>query len=335
MIWLDNKGMTPGNNIPHEDVTVGGADYTMYLSPTWSSHGGSYIAFVGKQPMTSGSLPIHEFMKHLPSDANVADTDYLVSIELGNEVIKGNGATTLNSFNVSILQTVNGACGSAVNNTFTSVPTADLCAAGAPTTVTGAGPWSWTCQRLNGGSDATCGAALASHALTVTVSGTGTVTSAPQNNGAIACTGSGSDCFTTFLHNTEVTLTASPSSTTFLYAWGVDCSGNDPACKVTMDGDRNVSATFAPLPPFKVIGVPIRYFPAWGDFYGPVVSSGQFTVHVKAGALDGPLLFNRQIDVTLKSGYADDFGENPGLTTIGGPLTVGLGSLTVENVVVK
>lgn len=52
---------------------------------------------------------------------------------------------------------VNGACGSTVNGqTVSSAPSgAELCNAGTPTTVAGTGPWTWTCQGANGGTDST------------------------------------------------------------------------------------------------------------------------------------------------------------------------------------
>ena len=64
-----------------------------------------------------------------------------------------NGGTTAScSANLE----VNGACGSSNGGTFFSAPTTNLCNAGAPTTVTGSGPWSWTCQGLNDGTNANC-----------------------------------------------------------------------------------------------------------------------------------------------------------------------------------
>jgi hypothetical protein len=52
----------------------------------------------------------------------------------------------------------NGACGSANGQTFATAPTANLCAAGTPSAVSGTGPWSWSCAGINGGSSASCSA---------------------------------------------------------------------------------------------------------------------------------------------------------------------------------
>lgn len=53
---------------------------------------------------------------------------------------------------------VDGACGSSGNGLFTAVPTSNLCSTGTASTVTGTGPWDWTCNGSNGGSNASCSA---------------------------------------------------------------------------------------------------------------------------------------------------------------------------------
>jgi len=71
--------------------------------------------------------------------------------------------------------------------------------------------------------------------LTVTVSGTGTVTSNPPG---INCVGPDT-CIATYASNTDVTLTAVPISV----VWSGACTA-DP-CTVTMDGPKSVTATFS------------------------------------------------------------------------------------------
>ena len=56
------------------------------------------------------------------------------------------------------LSAINGACGSSNGSTVASKPTANLCSAGTASTVTGLGPWSWTCNGSNGGTNASCSA---------------------------------------------------------------------------------------------------------------------------------------------------------------------------------
>lgn len=56
---------------------------------------------------------------------------------------------------------INGVCGPADGQTYTSAPTTDLCTAGTPSAVSGTGPWTWTCDGSNGGTNASCSANLA------------------------------------------------------------------------------------------------------------------------------------------------------------------------------
>jgi hypothetical protein len=51
---------------------------------------------------------------------------------------------------------VNGACGSAANQTFSVIPTTNLCATGSVSNVSGTGPWIWFCDGSNGGTSAYC-----------------------------------------------------------------------------------------------------------------------------------------------------------------------------------
>jgi hypothetical protein len=78
--------------------------------------------------------------------------------------------------------------------------------------------------------------------LTVTVVGSGTVTSEPA--GINQCSSS-STCPFDFPANTSVKLTASPSSPSTFAGWsGGPCSGPTLVCIVSMTGDQNLTATF-------------------------------------------------------------------------------------------
>ena len=85
-------------------------------------------------------------------------------------------------------------------------------------------------------------------ALTVTVVGTGTVTSTP---GGVACPGT---CAASFAYNTAVTLAASaPAGWTFA-GWSNGCTGT-AGCVVTMDRARAVTATFTAITPPLTVAV--------------------------------------------------------------------------------
>ncbi|MBE7447922.1 MAG: hypothetical protein HS111_03225 [Kofleriaceae bacterium] len=74
--------------------------------------------------------------------------------------------------------------------------------------------------------------------LTVTVSGTGTVTSSPAGINAPG------DNTETYAHGTMVTLTAAWNATSHTFAWSGACTGSTATCVVTMDQARSVTATF-------------------------------------------------------------------------------------------
>jgi hypothetical protein len=54
---------------------------------------------------------------------------------------------------------VSGACGAASGTYASSLPTTNLCNTGTASTVTGTGPWAWTCAGSNGGTAAQCNSA--------------------------------------------------------------------------------------------------------------------------------------------------------------------------------
>ena len=65
---------------------------------------------------------------------------------------------TLTASSSGATSSVNGACGSSNGGSLTSTPTANLCTTGTASTVSGSGPWSWSCAGSNGGTTATCSA---------------------------------------------------------------------------------------------------------------------------------------------------------------------------------
>lgn len=92
----------------------------------------------------------------------------------------GTGACTVNldseksitaSFHTAA-NPINGSCGSDNGKTLVSPPT-NLCAAGTAGSVTGSGPWYWSCAGSNGGSDANCGASRGTAESNFIVSATG------------------------------------------------------------------------------------------------------------------------------------------------------------------
>lgn len=147
---------------------------------------------------------------------------------------------------------VPGVCGSVNGTTVSSLTSssANLCSSATPTVTSGSfsgtGPWSWTCDGVNGGGKSpTCNAsktAAVYYTLSVLKLGTGsgTVTSSPTG---IDC---GATCSASYGSGTPVTLTAGAASGSFFDSWngaGSGC-GTATTCTVTMDTARAVTATF-------------------------------------------------------------------------------------------
>ncbi|GMX59294.1 MAG: hypothetical protein MNSN_02920 [Minisyncoccus archaeiphilus] len=89
---------------------------------------------------------------------------------------------------------IEGQCGPSHNHFLSSEPVTGLCNSGTPSTVSGSGPWTWSCRGSNGGSNAVCKAFKASQSCTWTcdawsacINGTQTRTCTSSPDG---CTGS-------------------------------------------------------------------------------------------------------------------------------------------------
>ncbi len=90
---------------------------------------------------------------------------------------------------VSQSSPVGGQCGSSSGAVLTSAPTTNLCNAGTPSSVSGSGPWSWSCAGSNGGASAQCSAQLEINGACGSANGTN-VTTAPTSNLCTAGTAS-------------------------------------------------------------------------------------------------------------------------------------------------
>ena len=105
-----------------------------------------------------------------------------------------------------------------------------------------------TCNlTMNAARTVTANYTVPTHALTVTVSGTGTVTGTGIN-----CPG---DCSETFNQGTNVSLTATPGANQSFAGWSGACTGTG-ACSVSMTAARSVTASFAPLPTVSISASP-------------------------------------------------------------------------------
>lgn len=141
---------------------------------------------------------------------------------------------------------VNGSCGSAAGQSFDTSPGANLCQYGAPSTISGSGPWQWTCDGYNSGTTANCSADIKTYLLTVDKSGSGNSTGTVNvNSGTLNwSTNTG-----TAIYNSgdTVTLTATANAAgAYFTGWSGACAGTG-GCTITMDAAKNVTARFTDL----------------------------------------------------------------------------------------
>jgi hypothetical protein len=103
-----------------------------------------------------------------------ASSDEVVLLVANTSNADGNIATF--STTAGTQTAINGVCGSADNASFSAAPAINLCQAGTAGTVSGQGPWSWSCAGTNGGTTASCSASVQTVITGATItSGNGTV----------------------------------------------------------------------------------------------------------------------------------------------------------------
>jgi uncharacterized repeat protein (TIGR02543 family) len=227
---------------------------TIQLQATPATTGGS-VSWLGCTSASGticnvvvGSIPV-SITANFSGGTTGGGGGSLVSLTVS---VTGNGYVTATS-GQSIWCTAAGGSGCATNvqqNSFVTlhaVPASGLfnnwggaCAGNATTcTVTMSGAKTVTAQFT--GSQET-------HNLTVSISGSGSVTGAGLNctqTGTLGCTSPQPDSATV-----AITAVAAPGST--FVAWSGDCTGSANTCNVAMDSDQSVTATFRSTAPQTV-----------------------------------------------------------------------------------
>jgi hypothetical protein len=163
--------------------------WSFYATLTASSSGTTTTSSGGGGNSTGGNAVNGACGSSNAADLTSTPTTNLCSAGMASSVggsgpwtwtCAGSGGGTTAS--CSALLETNGACGSANGGTVSTKPTANLCTAGTASTVSGSGPWSWTCAGSNGGATASCSDKLASTTGTTGSSGsTGTTGSDPTS----------------------------------------------------------------------------------------------------------------------------------------------------------
>ena len=158
--WEDSKATGVNGDQSDNSKFRAGAVYVFKLthtvSPSVSAAGGGTLTPATPQAVFNGQTTSFTLA---PEAGHIIDS---VGGTCGG-TLAGSTYTTEDIYTdctviVTFARTVNGACGSAHGLPSMSAPAANLCSAGTTSTVTGSGPWEWTCQGSNGGSTARCSA---------------------------------------------------------------------------------------------------------------------------------------------------------------------------------
>ena len=106
MVWVDNLNWDK-MDVDAEDLTSAGAvsidtaEYTLYTGKV-NSGGWTYFSFVKKERQLKGALDLNAFLSWLVAQSFIPDSEYLTCIELGNELLYGEGTTTVHSLSLSV-----------------------------------------------------------------------------------------------------------------------------------------------------------------------------------------------------------------------------------------
>lgn len=159
--------------------------------------------------------------------------------------------------------------------------------------------------------------------------GGGTVASTPVG---IACN---TNCSSPFLIGEQITLhpTADQVSTFSGWSNGI-CTGLGD-CLLTLSADTFVTAAFDRDTTHQVYvpGVTPAYYSTIQDAYN--VATDGSTIKTWATTYSESLVCNRPIMVNLQGGYDKDYTTQVGATALHGQLTINVGSLTVNNLVLQ
>jgi len=94
----------------------------------------------------------------IPGFSSSSEAVLLITNTASTDNQSANFSTDNSNFSTDNSYPIAGSCGSSNNSVFTEVPTQNLCDSGTASTVTGTGPWNWSCLGSSGGTTATCSA---------------------------------------------------------------------------------------------------------------------------------------------------------------------------------
>lgn len=102
MIWLFNEGLRPAGSVI-DTFLVDEHPVELWKNPRHGDPNGlvwTYLAIVYKSPIIKGIIPVSKFLQYLVSNQHISSDEYLSGINLGNEIINGNGKTILKQYEI-------------------------------------------------------------------------------------------------------------------------------------------------------------------------------------------------------------------------------------------
>lgn len=103
MIWLTNNELMPaGEKIATVLINEINYDLFQYFFEGWE-----YLAFLAHEPTTTSSIQLELFLNTLIDFQLLEDTEFIASIELGNEIVDGAGIITIESYGITVVPSQN------------------------------------------------------------------------------------------------------------------------------------------------------------------------------------------------------------------------------------
>lgn len=157
--------------------------------------------------------------------------------------------------------------------------------------------------------------------------GSGTVTSSPTG---INCN---TDCSYDFTAGSPVTLSATAGEFSVFTGWSNGCTGTGN-CSTVANADRTVTATFSMDTTHKA-RIGSNYYQTFIQAYAAASSSGSVVIEASATEFVENLNCNGAKNITIKGGYKGNYSSNSdGYTTLNGVLTIAMGSLALERLII-
>jgi hypothetical protein len=184
----------------------------------------------------------------------------------------------------------------------------------------------------NGSGESAYSNVVAIHPLSITLSGSGAGN--VNSDAGLSCeTGT---CTSQFMEGSSITLMATPSNSSnrlsYFSGWTGNCeSTNGISCSVSMGSGRQVAAVFDSYQPVHIRGG--NYYSSLQSAYANSGSSG--ILEAQSVYLPGDFTTDSTSNVILLGGYDATYSGNDGYTALQGVLTVAMGTLTVENLMIR